>query len=287
MKLLEMVFLVYLALPVAALYAAGEGADPDGVPPLPAGKGEVHEIKLDKLSITVLYNNITDREGFESAWGFACLIEGTGKTILFDTGGDGKVLLRNMGKLAVAPSSVEYVMISHEHWDHVNGLAAFLEKNSRVKVFSPASFSKAYKEQVDGSGAERVEVKGPLEICPGVYSTGEMGSRIVEQSLVIRTDAGPLVITGCAHPGIVDIVRQAVSLVGGKPLLVMGGFHLGGKSEEDLEKIVADFRELGVVYAGPSHCTGEKAIEYFREKFQDHFLDSGGGEVINAARLGR
>ncbi len=243
----------------------------------------IYRIPMDKLEITVIYNNVVTREGIEGAWGFSCLVKGGEKTILFDTGGDGGIFMKNMERLGIDPASVDYVIISHEHWDHVNGLASFLERNADVTVFAPASFSSGFKARVDKAGAKRVAVRRPLKICEGVYSTGEMGDSIIEQSLVVTTDMGVIVITGCAHPGVVKIARRAREMTDGKLLLVMGGFHMMRDSAAEIGGVVAAFRGLGVEYTGPSHCTGDEAIEAFRKEYRERFVNSGGGETVTAA----
>ena len=85
---------------------------------------------IDDLKITVVYNNYPYKEDLETGWGFSCLVEGADKTILFDTGGDGAVLLGNMDKLRIDPAVVDVVVLSHIHGDHTGGLEDFLEKKS-------------------------------------------------------------------------------------------------------------------------------------------------------------
>jgi 7,8-dihydropterin-6-yl-methyl-4-(beta-D-ribofuranosyl)aminobenzene 5'-phosphate synthase len=114
-----------------------------------------------------------------------------------------------------------------------------------VVIYLPKSFPKGFKDKVKEYGAKIVEVQGPLKICQEVYSTGELGTGIKEQSLVIYTEKGLVVITGCAHPGIVKIVNKAKDLVKSDVLLVMGGFHLGGESKGEIENIISSFRKLG------------------------------------------
>ena len=159
------------------------------------------------VAITILYDNNEYDERLATAWGFSCLVEGLDETILFDTGGDGALLLSNMGTLAVDPEDVDDVVISHVHGDHVDGLSGFLRENQEVTVYLPQSFPASIKGSTRDAGADVVEVHGPVEICARVSSTGELGSWIKEQSLMIETSQGLVVITGCAHPGIVDIVR--------------------------------------------------------------------------------
>jgi len=232
------------------------------------------------ISITVSYDNNPYKEKLTSAWGFSCVIRGTEKTILFDTGGDGSILLTNMGELDLNPKEIDLVVLSHIHGDHIGGLPSFLEKNPEVAVYLPKSFPKGFKDRVKEYGAKIVEVQGPLKICEGVYSTGEMGTWIKEQSLIIHTEKGLIVITGCAHPGIVKIVDKAKDLVKGDVLLVMGGFHLGGESKGEIENIVSSFRKLGVSYVGPCHCSGDAARQLFKEEYGENFMNVGVGRVI-------
>jgi len=237
------------------------------------------------LVIRVIYNNVVHDGDLEGRWGFACVIEGMEETILFDTGGDGKLLMKNMKKMGIDPSSIEMVVISHEHNDHIGGLEAFLKKNDRAIVFTPASFSEKYKSFVKKKKIKSVDVKGPMNICRNVVTTGEMGKEIVEQSLIIVTDRGPVLITGCAHPGIVKIVEKTLDLTAKQPLLVMGGFHLRDLNDDDVRKIAASMKELGVIYCGASHCTGDRAIAVFREEFGKRFVETGAGAVIAIDRL--
>ena len=117
-------------------------------------------------------------------------------------------------------------------------------------------------------------------ICDGVYTTGELGEAIKEQSLIVHTTQGIGVITGCAHPGIVGILKRANDLTKEDILLAMGGFHLGGTSKGDLEKTVLSFRKLGVKYVGPCHCSGDLARQMFKEEYRDSYIDVGVGKVI-------
>jgi 7,8-dihydropterin-6-yl-methyl-4-(beta-D-ribofuranosyl)aminobenzene 5'-phosphate synthase len=108
-----------------------------------------------------------------------------------------------------------------------------------------------------------------------------MGSRSTpEQALVIQTGDGIVVITGCAHPGIVEMVTQARALAGGPVRLVLGGFHLGDKSASQIRSIIADFRQLGVEQVAPAHCTGERAIAMFAALYGDSYIEAGAGRVI-------
>jgi 7,8-dihydropterin-6-yl-methyl-4-(beta-D-ribofuranosyl)aminobenzene 5'-phosphate synthase len=216
-------------------------------------------------------------EGLKTAWGFSCLIEYRGQVILFDTGGDSPTLLANMAALGIDPGQIEAVVLSHNHGDHTGGLSAIL--HGGLTVFVPQSFPKRFKDAVRAR-AQLIEVSEPREIGEEVYTTGELGTGIIEQSLAVRTDEGLVVVTGCAHPGIVEIIGKAKALSGDEVYLVLGGFHLGGKSQKEIEGILSEFRRLGVRKVAPCHCTGEQAIRLFHQEYGEDFIQAGVGKVI-------
>ena len=233
------------------------------------------------VSNLVVFDNYPYRKDLKASWGFACVVRGAGKTILFDTGGDGAILMDNMKKLEIDPKDIDVVVLSHAHGDHTGGLGAFLAANSKVEVFMPKSFPESFKAEVKAAGAKVIEVSAAQEICDGVWSTGEAGSSIIEESLVLRTDLGLILITGCAHPGIVSIIEKAQGLFGGDDvLLAMGGFHLRSESDAGLRIIINKFTRIGVQRAGPSHCSGDRTRELFRKEYGKDFVQVGVGHVI-------
>ncbi len=138
---------------------------------------------------------------------------------MFDTGADSNILLDNMRQLKLDTARIDAVVLSHNHSDHVGGLDGFLEKNPDVVVYLPASFPDSFKDQVRSFGAETVEISEAGELAAGLYSTGEMGHELKEQSLILTTGEGLVVLTGCAHPGIVNIVRKAGEIRPGEPVI--------------------------------------------------------------------
>jgi 7,8-dihydropterin-6-yl-methyl-4-(beta-D-ribofuranosyl)aminobenzene 5'-phosphate synthase len=233
------------------------------------------------IKITVIYDNNPYKAGLETAWGFSCLIRGTEKTILFDTGGDGLLLLRNMKALGIDLKEIDLIFISHIHRDHVGGLWNIIERNPKVIVYIPKSFPDSFKKEVKDHGITLIEIRRPMKICERVYSTGELGSDIKEQSLIVQDERGLIVITGCAHPGIVEVANKAKDLIKGDVLLVMGGYHLVGKSKGEIECIISDFKKIGVRYVGPCHCTGDKARQLFEKEYQRNYIAVGVGKVID------
>ena len=237
------------------------------------------------MNITVVHDNNSFKEGLETAWGFSCVITDLKKTILFDTGGDGSILLGNMKKLAIEPNSIDTVILSHIHNDHTGGLAGFLRKNPNVTVYLLKSFPEKFKDNILSLGAKIVEVKQPLKIYENVYSTGQMGTLKKEQSLIIQTDKGLILITGCAHPGIVKILNTAKDLLKDDIFLAIGGFHLEWQIKGGIEKIISSFKKLPVRYVGPTHCSGEKARSLFEHHFDANYINVGAGKIINTADL--
>lgn len=232
------------------------------------------------LRITIVFDNNPAIQGLETSLGFACVIEGLEKTILFDTGSEGRMLLANMEKLGLALGDIGIVVLSHDHWDHTGGLEAFLQRNSKVTVFLPASFPPDFKSTVREAGASVVEVSDRCEICRGAWSTGVLGDGIREQSLFCESPEGGVLITGCAHPGIVRIVEVAKNI---QPdiFLVMGGFHLGGAPLGELRRIGEHFRRLGVDQVAPCHCSSDAARSLFEEIYGAQAILPGAGSVIH------
>jgi 7,8-dihydropterin-6-yl-methyl-4-(beta-D-ribofuranosyl)aminobenzene 5'-phosphate synthase len=248
-------------------------------------KGAGVGIHLDSLSIVITYDNNPDVDGLRAEWGFSCLVDGPEKTILFDTGGEGPVLMANMAVLGLDPCDVDVVVLSHAHGDHTGGLGEFLEVNPDVAVYVPESFDESFKRRSAGRAREVIEVEDAVAICEDVYSTGEMGSSIKEQALIVRTRRGLIVVTGCAHPGIVGMVERAQSLGGDDVLLVLGGFHLVRAGTGEIADVIAGLRDVGVKYAAPCHCSGDETREMFRKEFGPGYIAVGVGRSLAAADL--
>ena len=212
----------------------------------------------DKTKITIIYDNEIWKEGLKADWGFSCLVETQGKKILFDTGANGSILLGNMEKLNIDPTTIEEIFISHAHWDHTGGISDILRVNP-VKVYIPESCP-----EPRGTSQVIRAVKEPLKIQENVFSTGEL--RGIEQSLVIKTEKELVVIVGCSHPGVKDILDVASQF--GKPYAIIGGLH--GFNEFDLLK------NLELVC--PTHCTQFK-VE-MKSLYPKKCVDGGAGKVI-------
>ena len=232
------------------------------------------------IRITILYDNYVFQKGTTADWGFSCLIEGAERVILFDTGTNGEILQHNIDELSVDITKVEEIVLSHQHQDHTGGLWTVLGQNADVTIHMPASFTSDFKQAVKKVGASVISESAPDSICAGVFLTGEMDDRIAEQSLFLESDSGLIVITGCSHPGIVEILQRVKTLHNDNIYLVVGGFHLMNHSPSQVRDIIEEIRKLGVKKIAPTHCTGEKAIDLFREAYGDHYMKTGTGKVF-------
>jgi len=243
--------------------------------------GWLQQTEASTIKLTVAYNNVSFDSRLKNDWGFSCFIEGIEQNILFDTGGIGSILLNNMNILGIKWKSIDSVFLSHSHIDHTGGLVDFLGKNSNVTVYLIESFPKSYRKNIHDFGAKTKLLTNSTKLLDQVYSTGEM---IYEHSLIIETSDGLVIIAGCAHPGIVNIVKKSKELLHNDVLLIMGGFHLLRKSKPQIETIIDELKNLGVKKVAPSHCTGEEATSLFRNAWGDNFLESGLGAIIKVPK---
>jgi 7,8-dihydropterin-6-yl-methyl-4-(beta-D-ribofuranosyl)aminobenzene 5'-phosphate synthase len=232
------------------------------------------------IEITILYNNVPHDTLLETDWGFACLVKGAEKPILFDTGGNGRILLENMKKKGIEPESIRVLVLSHIHGDHTDGVWQLLKTNRKMSLIVPASFPQDFVARAETLCAGITKVDSALTIMPDVWTTGEMGSQTREQGLILSSQEGGILVTGCAHPGIAEMASRARDVLGSELYLVLGGFHLRSADRKRVTKIIEELKELGVRCVAPSHCTGEEQIRFFAETFGDGFIPGGCGAVI-------
>jgi 7,8-dihydropterin-6-yl-methyl-4-(beta-D-ribofuranosyl)aminobenzene 5'-phosphate synthase len=191
------------------------------------------------MKLTIVYDNEAGESGLQSGWGFSALIETEdAPPILFDTGDDGPKLLYNLRALGFDPKRIGTIVISHGHGDHTGGLQSLLEVNGDAELYVPASIFRPLP------GRRVRAVSGPLQLGDGVFSTGELKG--IEQSLALKTKRGVIVVTGCSHPGVGEILRAASAV--GKVDGIVGGLH----GFSDLERL------KGLSLVCPCHCTQYK-----------------------------
>jgi len=232
-----------------------------------------------KVTLTIVFDNYSQSPALETEWGYACLVETDQTTVLFDTGSVGAMLLQNMAALGKDLSDIQSLVISHDHADHTGGAAALLQVGAKPKTYLLPVFS-ADTKAIFASRVDVVESTKPMEVAPGIYTTGSVSGPVIEQALIVRTGEGWVVVTGCAHPGVVKIVERARQVVGGDVMLVMGGFHLTGATQNRIQADIRGLQTLGVQKVVPSHCTGDDAIAAFAAAFGENHISGGIGRVI-------
>jgi len=224
------------------------------------------------MEITVLFNSEGISNDFVTGWGFSALVDGA---VLFDTGEKGDALLANCGWLDIDMAGIQAVVISHDHWDHTGGLWLILKKRKGIPVYACPGFSREFKEKVKESGGRLVVAKGFLEIKRDMYVTGEVfgpsaGRAIPEQAMVIRRGSGLVILTGCAHPGVLNMLKAIQEHFPGVGLhFVLGGFHLKDSDRRTIQDVVEGFRRMGVEKVSPTHCTGCEAEALFSKAYSE------------------
>ena len=250
-----------------------------------------------KFRITVLCeNSVGPISGTLGEHGFAALIESAGaEPILFDTG-QGATLLHNARRMNKDLSKVDCVAISHGHYDHAGGLLPLLQECGRKKVYAhPAIFRARHRLKDSGECLaigiphSRADLKAAgadfnlsadfCTIAPHIYLTGEIpratsfeigdqglycdgtGQEIDstpdDQSMVLETDKGLVVITGCCHAGLVNTLEHVADSMGRRDIYaVIGGTHLGFCRQEQLEQTISALKSWRVQKVTASHCTG-------------------------------
>ncbi|WP_461866431.1 MBL fold metallo-hydrolase [Thermococcus sp.] len=252
-----------------------------------------------RVTITIVVENHSGfKKGLYGAHGFSALVEHKAK-VLVDTGVDGEVLLKNMTELGISPEDIDYLFLTHSHYDHTGGLKSLLEaRRGRLKIIAhPAVFSKRValkphlrdigipfsREELESLGADFILSNDPFQFAEGIWSSGEIerstwdravgyllkDGKLIrdpvkdDMALIIDGKDGITVITGCGHSGILNIARHAQKLMSKPVKALIGGFHLASAKEDILEDVVQNLK-AEKLYAG--HCTGVESFSYLRCK---------------------
>jgi len=294
--------------------------------------------RIQALKITTLAENLVQTAGL-GQWGLSFLLElvdarGEDRKVVFDTSSEKKAFLYNVKHLKVDLRDVDCIVISHGHGDHTAATVEVVKAAGGVKVYGhPHTFLSRIYEDKDGKrrpggppkgeGLEEIEAAGgevvlsadPVEVVPGLWTTGQVdrvtsfesisppapsgGKRIIfvdgeetddqildDQALWTNVrDVGPFVITGCAHAGPVNTLIQVRSLgrFNGIHGLV-GGTHLVGRKEEYIEQTIAEFKKFRLGLVSPCHCTGFKATTRIWQAFPQEFVLNFCLQVIEAGK---
>ena len=215
--------------------------------------------------ITVLFDNEAEHDGLESGWGLSYHISHDGVQLLFDAGWDGDQVLHNADRLGIDLRATSALVVSHMHWDHAGGIPRLLRHLPPLPVYLPAGGGRHQREEI-ARRAQTIEVSSPQDIVPGVISTGPLGEDPPEQSLLIEAPEGIALVTGCAHPGVPQLLERAEAL--GPVCALIGGLH-GFADLAALEPISL---------LGPGHCTQRKME--IRQTFPAQTVACGAGATI-------
>lgn len=274
-----------------------------------------------KGKVTILCENCVFRNiGAIAEHGWAVFIETDQGNFLFDTG-QGKSIVNNAQYFNKDLSTIKGIIISHHHIDHTGGLLDVLEQIDKVKVYShPGLFKNSYvidkgkqrnigipfrREILESRGAQFKFNTSFREIAPGLMLSGEIprltefekGSKkfllktkevyaqdliFDDQTLIVNTEKGLIIILGCSHSGIINIINHIIDKTGQNHIrTIIGGTHLGPASEETKEKTIQALKKFDIEKIGVSHCTGlETSMRLFQE-FGDRFFFCNVGSIID------
>lgn len=241
------------------------------------GQNKKDLIANDSLRIVILFNNLPGDTSLKTGPGYSAWIEFGNKIFVFDFGSDFTTLLNNMTKLKIDFKQVSDIFLSHNHWDHLFGVPAIHRAgNPNLKAFIPSSSIKGINQQLPR--LQYTLVDSFAELYPRIWTTGEIESGfqntiISEHSLILEHNDGLIIIVGCAHAGIDNIVSKVKKhFKDSEILLVTGGFHLNNKTPDEILQISIKLKMLGVKKIAPSHCTGNEAIEIFKKEWEMDYI---------------
>lgn len=258
-----------------------------------------------ETNITVIVDNIAT-DDIKGEWGLSILVEYGEKKILADVGAS-ELFAENLTKLGFDIKDIDYATLSHAHYDHANGMPRFFKENDKAKFYLRETaeencyFKKLFVKKYIGipknileDYADRIEiVSGDYKLCEGVYliphktdNLGKIGRREMmyrktkkgwmpddfshEQSLVIDTDKGLVIINCCSHGGTVNIINEVKRTFPEKKVYgLIGGFHLFNKSEKEIREVSREILKTGVEYVCTGHCTKERAYNIMKEELGD------------------
>ncbi len=267
---------------------------------------------------TVVENTSASKPGFRAEHGLSVLVETEKEKFFFDTG-QSDVFIHNARLLNIDLTKIKKVVLSHGHYDHGGGLKYLLDYTKPVVYAHPEVFRERYSKLSDTGklryiGIEKrefYEEKGvkfvlddkPMEVSKNVYTTGfeemvtdfeEVDKNFVhnkngvyekddvpdDMSLILDTKRGLFIVFGCAHRGIINIIKQAEKTFNKRVFGFIGGTHLGPASDYQRKMVIEELKKMDLEIIGPSHCTGLKMTAELYCIFKDKVIFNNVGTVL-------
>ncbi len=219
------------------------------------------------MKIYITFNNEALPD-FKAGWGFSCLITGGEKNVLFDTGCEGRALIYNIEKFGFTVYNIDVIVLSHHHWDHTGGLFDLLTLNNNIEVFIHSTFSINFANEIKKKALLRISDESK-KILDNIFTTGVLKADPDEQSLLMTTDSGVTVLSGCSHPGVDRILDVGKTF--GNIYAIIGGFH----GFADLEIL----KDIPII--GACHCS--QYIDDIKMLYPDSYREIRAGDIIEIA----
>lgn len=231
---------------------------------------------VNHLELTVLVDNYSYNKTLVTAWGLSIYCVADNVTFIFDTGPNDFALCRNSELLGINLSSIDFVVLSHEHGDHVGGLKYIAKLRRGIKVYVPSS-SRDLISYVSGLGLNPVPVHDTVAAAKGVFIIGEVYGPPYEIAVAINTSKGYVVVVGCSHAGITTFLRRVREEFGGRIYAVIGGFHLFSAPKDLVVNVAEEIVNMGVRKIYPIHCSGDYIRHYLAVNYPAIYGDGGVG----------
>ena len=255
--------------------------------------------------------------GLKGEWGLSIVVDYKGKKILVDAGAS-DLFIDNMAKMNIDIRDIDYAMLSHAHFDHANGIPAFFKKNDKAKFYirettkdncyAKRLFFYKYigipKRMMD-EYADRIEVvSGDYKLMDGVYLLPHKTANLEnigkkekmylktdngyvfdnfahEQSLVVDTDKGLVIINSCSHGGAVNIINEVKNTFKDKHIYgIIGGFHLYNKKDAEVLEVAECIKDTGIEFVCTGHCTEERAYNILKGVLKDKLIQLHSGLIM-------